>query len=867
SYTQSALGAFYLYRSETGDLTQYSSYAFVEREDLASKFKIGEGVVGQVALQSTPILLKNIKRAQAIIATGTTNEPPLNTYTFPLLYEGEMYGVVELGSHEVYTKIKMEFLAAASNIFASFLFTVLQAEKVRVLLEESERVGEELRRSSQELEEANVQMEQQQQELEAQTEELKERNKSLIATRAELNRKAQELELSNKYKSEFLANMSHELRTPLNSIILLSKLLSQNKNNNFSPDDVKKLDVIHASGNELLRLINDILDLSKVEAGKISLNITSFSTTDFANNLKEMFQDMANEKGLQFVVADNLNVTIATDEEKLSQVIRNLLSNAFKFTEKGTVSFEISPSKDKDLPVQMAVIDTGAGIPEDKLSIIFEAFHQVDGSISRTHGGTGLGLSISKEFVRLLKGRILVSSEVGKGSEFTLLLPSSIILGKQIFDNIHIKKEKKTENIAFDVEPSKVELEHNINTENVSLNITDDRNNVANGDRVILVIEDDLVFLDMLCDEIREYGFKVLATNLGKEGLELAVKYLPTGIVLDLGLPDMDGIELLKSLKANINTQHIPVNILSGWERDIAFQKLGAIGFTKKPVTHEDIKDVIKRLDSFSEKYPKDLLIIEDNEHQRDALEEFLDEDYVNIKGVATVAEAKEEIKRGIYDAVVVDLQLEDGSGLEICKFISDEQLEIPVVIYTARQLTLEEQGQVERYSNSIIAKSANSYLRLKEEIGLFLHKLDKLQQKDSQKALYKERILDGKRIVIVDDDSKNIFVMSATLEEFGAETLIALNGEKAIELLKENPNVDLILMDIMMPVMDGYEAIKNIRRDEHIRHIPIIALTAKAMKDDRQKCIAAGADEYITKPVDFDMLIRLISAWIDKQK
>ncbi len=851
-YTGSAMGVLYIYDSKEETLKQYASYAFVEREELANRFKLGEGVVGQVGLQRSPILLKNIKREQATITTGTTSEPPLNSYTCPFIYEDELYGVMELASHELFDPLKQEFLSTSLSVIAVHLYSTSQTGRIKELLESSQAANEELQVQREELEEANTQMEEQRQQLEEQTVELKEKNEGLVKAQYEIDQRARDLELSNKYKSEFLANMSHELRTPLNSIILLSKVLSRNKAGNLTPEDVKKLGVVHSSGNELLTLIGDILDLSKVESGKMTLNVVEFSSSLLISKMWDMFEHEAQERGLEFKVQDDLKTTMRCDEEKLSQLVRNLLSNSFKFTKDGSVELKITNSEDPDRPVKISVADTGIGIPKDKQKLIFDAFHQVDGSTSRGYGGTGLGLSICREYAKLFKGEIDLKSEPEKGSEFTLLLPLALETSGQV-------KSLETN----PGEPLKIERGESLQTDRFKKGtpVVDDRNSIKKSDKVILVIEDDRRFCEVLQITSQEAGFKSLIALTGNDGIALANEYLPSGIVLDLALPDVNGAEVLKTLKTSPKTRDIPVHIISGLEFDPSLIKSGAMGFARKPVKQENLMEILKGIVDISDKKHKDVLVVEDDEAQREAIIELIQDDVVKTKGTSSLSEALQELKKETYDAVVVDLGLKDGNGFELCRHIKENELAVPIIIYTARDLTQEEENVLKQYSKSIIAKTVHSDIRLKEELSLFLSDVHEEHHKRDELSI-KEKQLEGKTILLVDDDTKNIFVLTSVLEEQGAHTLAAMNGQKAIDELNNNTNVDLILMDIMMPVMDGYEATRKIKADGKLKHIPVIALTAKAMKEDRAKCMEAGADDYISKPVNYEKLIQLLAAW-----
>lgn len=917
-YVEAGQGALFLYDREQQHLKLYGTFAFIERNALSNTYKIGEGVIGQVALERLPILLKHIPSHNTTITTGTSSKPPLNTYTFPLLYNDELYGVIELASFEVFTPIKQQFLMEANTTIATALFSTIQRERVQELLrvsqhatqeaeqaaKEAEHAKEEAQRQSDEVQEANARLEEQQQrlqqqseelrqvnahleeqqqQLQQQSEELRQQNEKLNQTKNELDKRAQDLELASKYKSEFLANMSHELRTPLNSIILLSKMLSRNEKKNLDAKDVKQVTVIHQAGEELLRLINDILDLSKIEAGKVTMNVTEFLSDDLFETFRDLFRSIAEEKGLEFIIRDELNAILKTDRDKLSQVIRNLLANAFKFTKKGAVTLLVAPAKTQPEMVEFSVIDTGVGIPKEKRQIVFEAFQQADGSISREYGGTGLGLSIAREYVKLLRGKLTLESEIGKGSTFKVALPlvfeETTVAEKSAppKDNTQEQARSAESVAATNTFVPTPKLEPMVKAKPIMTvveTIDDDRNTLTPADKVILIVEDNADLAQSTMDITREKGFKVLVALNGREGLKLAAQYRPTGILLDLVLPDINGMEVLRELKSTRELRHIPVHIMSSRERDNSFRKSGAIGYFQKPVNDLDIQRAIENLMAVSQKYPKRLLIVEDDENQREAIKDLLSSsDGVEITGVGTQEDAIAEIKKGEYDAAIIDLGLRGGSGYVICQYIKEHNLALPIIIYTGRELTEDEERQLRKYTDSIIIKTAKSYERLSDEAALFLHQMYHGEQETTPakpappRPLESAGSLEGKKIMIVDDDVKNVFVLASALENHGAIVTDAKNGEAALEQLRNEPDVDLVLMDIMMPVMDGYTAIQQIRKDPQLRHLPVIALTAKALKGDRQKCIQAGADDYLSKPVDYDGLIRLAKAWIEKGK
>ena len=724
-YLNAGIGALYIYDKNEELLYIKGTYAFLQKKDLFNIFKLGEGTIGQVALQKTPIQLENIIRTHMIISTGTTSEPPLNTYTFPLIYQEELYGVIEIGSTSLFNNIQREFFQFANDVIATKIFSAIQNKKVKDLLLESQETNIELKEQQTQLEEANSQMQEQQAQLEeanSQMEEqqvqLKESEKELKIQNSKLEKSKEQLEDSNKYKSEFLANMSHELRTPLNSVILLSSMLSQNKKQNLNEDDIKKAQIINSSGEDLLRLINDVLDLSKVEAGRMELVVDNFHSSKFIQKIRDMFEPSIHNNGLEFIVEDSYNEIIKTDENKLSQVLKNFLSNSLKFTHKGSIKLVVEP-KDSN-KIKISVKDTGIGIAKDKQELVFKAFSQADGSTSRQYGGTGLGLSITKEFVNLMDGAISLESQEGIGSTFSIVIPN-LTKNKEVEES---KQESlnNSENKQIENRSSKI--------------IIDDSTKIKPTDKPFLIIEDNEVFALTLKAVINEKDDYALIAPTGQEGLELANRYKNIqGILLDLGLPDIDGIDVLKELKTNISTRKIPVYIISGSNKQNDTNLMGAVGFKQKPLSNNDLKKVFDDFNKVNSKKSKELIVNDIN--------------------------------------------------------------------------------------------------------------------------------FDGKKIMVVDDDMRNTFVLVEILEEKGAEVITASNGQEALEILNNNLNTNIILMDIMMPVMDGYEAIKNIKMNENTKNIPIIAVTAKAMIKDKEKCLQVGANDCLTKPLNLETFVSVVKAWI----
>ncbi|TYQ16192.1 UNVERIFIED_CONTAM: hypothetical protein Cloal_2714 [Acetivibrio alkalicellulosi] len=871
-------GILYLYNSEDEYLSINASYAFTEGDKLANKYALGEGIVGQTALEKKPILLRNIRKQEATINTGTLCEAPLNIYALPLTYEEELYGVIEVSSFEPFTILKQDFLEDAGKIISSYLYSAIQNHRISNLLKISEEAQIELREKADELKEANHVLEEQQRLLQQQTEELQQtnsqleeqqqllqqqseelqqtnsqleeqqqlleeqshllnnKNSDLERSKEELIKRTEELEMASKYKSEFLANMSHELRTPLNSIILLAKMLNRKPIGDLCEKDKEKINVIYNAGQELLRLINDILDHSKIESGKIELNVTTFNSGELIENLKQMFDSNAKHKNIEFILEDYLNSRIKGDKNRILQILRNFLSNAFKFTHNGSVTLNITSDTEKG--VLFSVIDTGIGISEEKLSVIFEEFQQGDGSISRKYGGTGLGLSISKKLAHNMKGEIKVLSKEGKGSTFSFYLPNAL-LSNNCDDQLLFKHELKN----------------------------DKTKNLKNT-KVILLIEDNREFVNYIKKVNEDLGVETLVAYTGKEGLSKVRNHKVDGILLDLKLPDISGVEVLREIKSTVELRRIPIHIISVCDEDNELKRMGALGYNQKPLKDEEIKEAILKMLAFSEKSTKCLLVVEDNITQQECIRELIESEDINIKVVETEKQAKFELEKTIYDAVILDLEIKEGDGINVCKYINEKNIKTPVIIYTGKDLSMDQEKIIRKYSDRVIIKTANSEERLLDEVTLFLHKARDVYQREYNvfSKMKKECALslDKKTILIVDDDTRNLFVLASALEDYGANIIDADNGKTALNIMRNN-KIDLVLMDIMMPVMNGYETIKEIRKDKDLKSIPVIALTAKSLKKDKQKCIEAGANDYISKPVDYDTLIRIIKAWIEK--
>jgi signal transduction histidine kinase/CheY-like chemotaxis protein len=738
-----------------------------------------------------------------------------------------------------------------------------QSEELRASNEELEEQSRALKQSQHELEQQQAELEQTNTHLEEQAAELEAQRDELARANDLIENKAQEVQRASRYKSDFLANMSHELRTPLNSALILSKLLADNPRGNLTDEQVKFARTIHSSGNDLLTLINDILDLSKIEAGHIEIRNEPFAVEHMLKGLIALFQPIAEEKGLAFevVTAPDAPAMLDSDRLRIEQVVKNLLSNAFKFTERGRVVLTMSPAAEGGLAIEVA--DSGIGIPAEQQERIFEAFQQADGTISRKFGGTGLGLSISLELARLLGGSISVSSQVGKGSTFVLTLPERAGTTKAAAKPL-IAESAAVVARAENPPPPTV----------IVPRIPDDRDAVADQRRVILVIEDDEDFAQILLDLAREMNFRCLVATSAHEALALARQYVPQAIVLDVGLPDQSGLSVLDILKRDVRTRHIPIHVVSAADHAHAALSMGAVGYLVKPVARAQLEEVLGRLDARLSQSLRRVLVVEDDDVQRDAIRKLLASADVETVAAGTAAECLDLLREQTFDCMVLDLSLPDASGFTLLETLSAEGIHSfpPVIVYTGRDLTSEEEARLRVYSRSIIIKGAKSPERLLDEVSLFLHQvvtnLPEEHQRMIQEAQHRDAVLEGRRVLVVEDDVRNVYALINILEPRGCVLTVARNGQEALDALKkasETPGqaFDLVLMDVMMPVMDGLTATREIRREFRWKKLPIIALTAKAMPDDQETCLAAGASDYMAKPLDVDKLLSLVRVWL----
>lgn len=869
-------------------LRRLASYAAQAERQNASTFLLGEGLVGQCALEKQQISLEQVPPDYVPIRSGLGEAPPVAVIVTPLLFESQVQGVIELAALEPFGELELALLEEASSFVGVMINAVSAYQRTQALLQASQTLTDELRQQQQELVQSNQLLEErtqalqmselllqeQQEELQQSNEELQQLNEELEEkadllevqkqqvewknaeieqARQSLEVQAEQLVLSSRYKSEFLANMSHELRTPLNSLLILAKLLSENSSGNLTDKQIEYSRTIHSAGNDLLTLINDILDLAKIESGTMAVAAEPVSLAALRTDLDRTFRPVALSKGLRFAVelADGLPATIVSDARRLQQILKNLLSNALKFTEQGEVSLLIE-SGPADTIV-FAVRDSGIGISADKQQVIFEAFQQADGTTSRRYGGTGLGLSISLELARLLNASIDLVSQPQQGSTFTLRLP-------------------RQTTAAITTSPASLpaaSLPTRLPSEPSDL--LDDRDRLNPGDQVLLIIEDDLNFARILIDMARQHSFKVLVATQGQTGLILAQRYLPNAITLDLHLPDMPGWAVLEQLKRDPTTRHVPIHVMTVEDQQPREFQLGAIAHIQKPVSPEVLTRALSQIKRFIEQQVRHLLVIEDDPVQAQSIIELIGGSDVESTAVSTGAAALAMLKTRPFDCAVLDLGLPDMNGFDLIEQIKQEPslAMLPIVVYTGKDLSAAEETRLRRLAETIIVKDARSPERLLDETALFLHRvqanLPQAKQQMLDQLYHTDPALAEKQVLIIDDDVRNIFALTSLLEQFGMVVLFAENGRSGLELLESNPGIDVVLMDVMMPELDGYETTRLIRQQERFRTLPIITLTAKAMQGDREKCIDAGASDYISKPVDPDQLLSLLRLWLHR--
>ena len=871
-------GVIYQMASEpavgAGTLTLLSTFAD-SPEGSSEEVRVGEGLIGQCASEKQRMLITELPRKSTPIRSGLFKAVPKNVIVLPVLFEDRVKAVIELASLSAFTASHLAFLEQLTSSIGIVLNSIEATMQTEGLLKQSQNLATELQTQQKELQQTNEQLAQKAQELAEQNFEVERKNQEIEQARRALEEKARELALTSKYKSEFLANMSHELRTPLNSILVLGQQLAENPDGSLSAKQVEFARTIHGAGTDLLNLISDILDLSKIESGTVSVEAEEVFFGGLLEAVARPFRHEAENRKLLFdVTADpHMGRSLVTDSKRLQQVLKNLLSNAFKFTEQGSVRLVVSNAKggwSADHPVlsgavsviAFEVTDTGIGIPPEKQRIIFEAFQQADAGTSRKFGGTGLGLAISRELASLLGGEIQLKSAPGQGSKFTLFLPDTYV-GPAAASTSKVERSGSSQ--------AKPVFLTTVTVAEQDARIADDRDNLVEGDAVLLIVEDDPHYASVVCDLSRDKGFKVLIAHTGSEALALAQEYRPTAISLDVFLPDMLGWSVLNHLKQNPNTRHIPVQMLTLDEDRHHGLSRGAFGFVTKPSSADDLEAALTRIRLFAKPRRKRLLVVEDNPAEQLSVRELLGSDDIDIDVADSGLSALQTLQEVSYDCVVLDLRLPDMTGFEVLEKLRDNPKlrDLPVVVFTGRELSAEEDAQLRTLARSVVVKDVESPERLLDETALFLHRVIGDLPPEKQRMLDRlhrsDDALAGRKVLIVDDDVRNIFALSSVLERRGMTVLSAGTGREAIETIDSTRDLAIVLMDIMMPEMDGYETMQVIRQNQALRRLPIIALTAKAMKGDRERCLEAGASEYLAKPVNTEQLLSALRVWLHR--
>jgi CheY-like chemotaxis protein/signal transduction histidine kinase len=888
-YLDVPVAALYI-RDDHGSLRRVAAYGFsAASEHIEQTFYTAQGLIGQAALENRALQLDDVPSDYLKVSSGLGQASPRHVLVVPLLHDGQVTGVVELAFFRALAPRDTELTQLVASNIGTALHGAVYRQRLQDALAQTQHLNEELQAQQEELRTANDELEQQsrvlahsqialenqQAELEQTNVQLAEqalsldhKNVALREVQGELEARAEELARASRYKSEFLANMSHELRTPLNSSLILARLLSENPQGNLSSEQVRFADSIHSAGNDLLNLINDILDISKVEAGKLELVPERLVLEKLVESLKTTFEPLAQQKKLTFEIhmAPGAPIAVLSDRQRVDQILKNLLSNAIKFTETGTVRLTVSPRPAGG--VALAVQDSGIGIRQDQQAIIFEAFRQADGTTSRRYGGTGLGLSISRDLSALLGGSISVQSAAGQGSTFTLLLPADLV-------EPPVRSPEACRPGATDALPDTALANALLPatagaaaTRLVTASFADDRQETRSG-RVLLVIEDEPAFARILYDLAHERHFSCLVAHSAEEGLALATQFVPDAVLLDMILPDQSGLCVLQRLKESPATRHIPVHIVSGYDRKEAALQMGAVGYAVKPATLEQLREVFKKLEDKLTQPLKRVLLVEDDARQRESVIQLISDNDVEITAVETGTEALALLADMAFDCMIVDLKLPDMQGNELLRRMSGDRVCAypPVIVYTGRDLTRDEEADLLKYSRAIIIKGARSPERLLDEVTLFLHKVESSLPAEPQSLLKavaaRDRVFEGRKVLLVDDDVRNIFALTSALEQKGLRVEIGRDGFEALRKLQDISDIDLVLMDVMMPGMDGLQAMRQIRQNPRFHKLPIIAVTAKAMKDDQEDCLNAGANDYLAKPIDLDRLFSLLRVWM----
>jgi signal transduction histidine kinase/CheY-like chemotaxis protein len=902
-YTGAVVGAFFVKEGER--FRRVAAAGVPAQANIVNEFIVGEGLLGKAVSDRQIAVLDDVPEGYLAFGSALGQGKPRQLLIAPIFADNVTNALVELGYLSVPEESPIDLLervtesvsvAVRSARYRAHLQELLhetqqqaeelqaQSEELRVTNEELEEQGRALRESQSRLELQQAELEQTNAQLEEQTQLLESQRDDLARAQSNLERKANELDQASRYKSEFLANMSHELRTPLNSSLILAKLLSDNAQGNLTEEQVRYAQTILGAGNDLLTLINDILDLSKIEAGRMELQPEVFNLASWVESLNRTFQPLADQKGLRFEtrVSPQCPATVESDRQRLEQVLKNLLSNAIKFTSQGEVTLEVNCAPNRQ--ISLAVRDTGIGIPDHQHAMIFEAFRQADGTTHRKYGGTGLGLSIARELTRLLGGKIELSSQQGQGSVFTVTVPEILTGSTPMQGERQLNFGAPLPPPPFPVSappvsspaPGTAPPPATAPVSAVRRRVADDRDRLTGNSRIILVVEDDEPFARILYDLIRELQFQCLIATSAEEAIALTVQYGPSAVVLDIGLPDHSGLSVLDRLKQDARTRHIPVHVISGSDYSQTAYSLGAVGYMLKPVKREALVDVFQGLETRLAQRMRRVLVVEDDAVQRDSMEKLLGSHEVSTVGVGTAAECLQQLKENTFDCMVLDLSLPDASGYTLLETLSreDKYSFPPVIVYTGRDLSVDEEQKLRKYSKSIIIKGAKSPERLLDEVTLFLHQvvsdLPAEQQRMIEKSRSRDAALEGRRILVVEDDVRSVFALTSILEPRGAIVQIARNGREALEAVQnadgdDAKRIDLVLMDVMMPEMDGTTATREIRKRTDGKKLPIIMLTAKAMKDDQDHCLSAGANDYMAKPIDVQKLLSLVRVWMPR--
>ncbi|QSB25304.1 HAMP domain-containing protein [Flavobacterium sp. CLA17] len=880
-------GLFYILQEDEqfmdSKLNLIASYAYIKRKNSPTQYAMGEGLIGQVAVEKERIILSNVPKDYIRINSGLGDAKPKDVIILPVLFEGQLKAVIELASLDTFSQTHLDFLEGLTESIGIVLNTIESNSRTEELLVQSQSLAGELKSQQEVLKNTNEELEEKAFLLANQKEEVELKNQEVEVARKALEEKADQLTLTSKYKSEFLANMSHELRTPLNSLQILANELIANRDGNLSEQQIQFAKTINSCGDDLIQLINDILDLSKIESGYISVEYNPISFVEISRFVASTFNPISAAKHLRFKIEmdENLPELMETDSQRLNQILKNLLSNSFKFTEKGEVSFKIYKAnknwKTKNANLEMAeavvafeISDTGIGISKEKQNIIFEAFQQAEGSTSRKYGGTGLGLSISRGLSDLLNGSIELESETNVGSKFTLFLPLKYIFIEEVED---IEIVGEIEGSA----PLKSRLKsmpaNGFNRSDIDLffvdEVGDDRTDIKPEDKVLLIAEDNLTFAKIMLDQAHQHDIKAIVTTKGNDVIDFINQFHPHAITMDLNMPDTSGWKILDRLKTDFNLRHIPVYIISGEDERNKGLKRGARNFLLKPVKNDSLTYLFNDIHDFKNKKAKNLLIVDDNESDLQRIVEAVKGDDIKLYSAQNAQEAVNLLREYSFDCIILDLVLPDADGLDLLSDLENNIAgqETALIIHSAGDVTKKQRARLNRFAHSIITKSVNSLDELVDQTALFMHRVHKElpeEMKERIESFYlKEDVLLGRKVLLVDDDVRNLFALTTALERYGLVVISAESGQEAINLLNVDEAIDIVLMDIMMPEMDGYETMKNIRSDARHKDLTIIAVTAKAMKGDRQRCIESGASDYMTKPVNVEQLSSLMRVWL----